>query len=267
MEHNLTVEFDNGVSIGVGTPNRVLDFSGLESAETSGNIVENAIADGGYVASVRAGTRRVTFDVDFESSYRWADIGRLFPSGGTFDAVITRDGVTRRAVLRRVDPLEPLGNRGVLDPVSYQLPFVATTPYLLGDEVLLVSESGGGLEFPIEFDPDIVYDEFEDLDGATFPVENSGDHPVGFVLDMHVFVGGTMVLSVGAESMTISDLVGGERVVVDTARQTIRVNGANAFDRLLAGSFLKLPKGATVIDIAGVAGMVVVSFTPVFEGV
>jgi len=264
--HTLVIDFGNGVVAGTGQAVGILDYDGLDSLPTVARVVEHAILDGGYIASTRAATRRLTFDLDFGTTLGWADVGRLFPSGGRLDLTVTRDGVTRRILAVRDSRLVPLGGRGALDPVAFQITMLAVDPYLKGDEVRVAITKTGGLEYPVEYP--LVMDEF-DLGGAGEPLlaVNSGDHPIGFVLDFKTVVPGDLTITSGVCSMTVDALEEGERLVVDMSRSTILIDGANAFARLSSGTFIRVAPGPFDIMLEGALGVASITFTPVFEGV
>jgi hypothetical protein len=266
--HTLKVDFGNGVVAGTGTAVGILDYDGLDSLPTRARVVEHAIHDGGYVASTRAATRRLTFDLDFGDTLGWADVGRLFPSGGVLDLVIERDGIVRRIRAVRDSRLVPLGGRGVLDPVAFQIPLLAADPYLKGEEHLLATAASGGLEYPVEYATEITMDEFESgVAGAPFLAVNGGDHAIGFLLNFVTVTPGDLTITSGGQTMTVGELTEGERLVIDMARQTISIDGVNGFARLAAGSFIRVLPGPFDIMLDGAVGLATITFTPVFEGV
>jgi hypothetical protein len=156
----------------------------------------------------------------------------------------------------------------VLDRVAFQIPLVCPDPYLKGEEMVLETTATSGLEYPIAFEPQIIMDQVNlEADSQTFYTVNDGDHPVGFLFDYAAFSGGDLVLSVGSDEMVIADLSPGDRLLIDTSRRTILINGGNGFANLASGGFPRLPIGDVIIDIAGTVGRSTLTFTPVFEGV
>lgn len=267
--HTLVVDFGNGVVAGTGQPVGILDYEGLVSVPTQGNIVEHALLDGGYVASVRAATRRLTFELDFADTCSWADVGRLFPSGATLPLAVTRDGVTRRIQAVRDSEIVALGGRGALDPVAVQLALLAPEPYFSGTDVVQQTNvTSVGLEHPYAHEPTIVYDDL-DMTGTSqvFDTYNLGDHPVPFRLSVSAASVGDLTVSVEGASMVVGVIAKNDEVEIDMARQTITINGANGFPLLQSGNFLKLPAGHGLLELDGIIGYAVVTFTPVFEGV
>ena len=266
--HTLTVDFGNGVRAGTGTNVRILDYDGLVSLPTKGKVVEHAMLDGGYVASVRSETRRLTFDLDFGETLGWGEVARLFPSGATFAITVTRDGVVRRIDAVRDSELLPLGGRGVADSVAFQVPLVCPDPYLKGVESETGSAGLTGLEYPFFYEDEITYEDLDLTgDAQIYTVDNAGDYPVGFVLDYFVSQPGDLTIDVAGQVMVIADLAMGERLRMDTSNQTITVGGENAFDRIASGEFARLPKGSSSVVLFGVLGIATITFTPLYEGV
>jgi hypothetical protein len=268
--HDLMIDFGNGILAGTGTAIRILDYDGLGSLPTKANVIEHAILDGGVLASLRAGTRRLMFQLDFiETDLGWADVPRLFPQGGPYELVITRDGVTRTIEAYRDTELIPLGDGGAGDSVAYQLALLAPDPYLKGTLAELAKSAAitGGLAFPVTFDP-IAY---ESIDVSTttgvFAVLNDGDYPVGFDFDFIAAVTCSPQISIGQDVMVFASIAAGQRLTVDTKKQTVRLNGANAFSLLVGGTFLRIPTGAVSVALAGIVGTAVLSFTPVHEAI
>lgn len=271
MPHTLTVDFGNGIVAGTGTNIGIIDYDGLASLPTKARVVENALRDGGYIAAIRAGVRRLTFDLDFgDTGLGWGVVPRLFPQGATFEITVTRDGVTRMVTAVRDAELSPLGNRGANDPVAYQIPLVAVGSYLRGEDAISQSASTvtGGLEYPLTFEPTIMYESIDTGESSvTLDVENEGDHPVGFVFTFTAAATVSPTITVDGETMTLDEVTEGQTLVVDTTRQTIRLDGANAFSLLVSGPFLKLACGACPVHLTGMIGVCVLEFTPVYEAV
>lgn len=269
--HSLTVDFGNGVIAGTGGRVRILDHEGLTSPAAILNASERAILSGGRIASVRAGMRRLTFDLDFidEPGVSWADLGRLFPVGGLITLAITRNGQQRFASAYRDGDIVPLGGRGVLDPVACQVTFLSADSFLRGDQARLIYAAAitAGLEYPVTFGP-ISYESMDTGVGlATYELDNAGDHPVGFTVDFIAAVNTTPIISLGAESMVFEQLLTGQRLQIDTSRQTVLVDGANGFAQLVSGPFIKVPPGASTLLLEGFKGAASIEFTPIYEGV
>jgi hypothetical protein len=269
MMHTLTIDFGNGVTAGTGAPVRIIEHAGLESIPTQSNTVEHALTDGGYIASTRAGMRRLTFDLDFGNTIGWADVSRLFPSGSELTLTITRDGVTRTVKAVRDAEISALGGRGVLDPVAAQIPLLCSNPWLLGDPVLVASQGNiiGGLQYPIEFASTEEWDSVtvSGYDMSTV-IDNPGDVEVGFTFDFLAVAAATPELHIGGEVMRFATMTAGQRITVDTTTQTIVFNGTNGFSRL-TGSFIKLPRGSNAVVVKNMLGVCAISFTPAYEGV
>lgn len=268
MTHSIRVDFGNGIVAGTGAPVRIMDHAGITSLPSQANVVDNAMLDGGYIASFRAGVRRLTFELDFiETDIGWADVPRLFPMGKRFDLVLERDGARRVISAYRDSELVELGNRGTEDSVAYQVSFLSPNPYMLGDEVELAAAGvlSGGLEYPIAFP--IALDNLSYVDHID--VRNDGDYPVGFTFDLVAVAEiAAMTLGVGRDTMTFKTIHAGQRLTVDTAKQTIRIDGTtNGFAWLDSGMFLKLPAGESSIWFGAFSGSATVEFTPIYEGV
>lgn len=268
--NTVTVDFGNGIVAGAGGSVRILDYEGLTSPTAIVNATERAILDGGRVSSVRAGMRRLTFDLDFiETEVAWRDLGRLFPVGAVMRLAVTRSGRTCYVTAYRDGDIIPLGGRGVLDPVACQVSLLSPDPFLAGDTAELVYAAAitAGLTFPVTFGP-ITYETMDVSAGtATYVVENVGDRPVGFSVDFIAAVATTPVLSLGSQSMAFSELSAGQRLQIDTSRQTVRVDGANGYAQLVSGSFIKIPTGLSSLLLEGFKGPATIEFTPIFEGV
>lgn len=270
MTHSIRVDFGNGIVAGTGAPVRIMDHEGITSLPAQANVVDNAMLDGGYIASFRAGVRRLTFDLDFlETDLGWAEVPRLFPMGVRLDLTIERDGLRRVVGAYRDSELVALGNRGTEDSVAYQVSLVSIDPYMLGDEVELSAAGAvsGGLEYPTAFQPSIAWDNLAYIDHIA--VRNDGDYPVGFTFDLVAAAEiAAMTLSVGRDTMTFKTIHAGQRLTADTARQTIRIDGTtNGFAWLDSGSFLKIPIGESSIWFGAFSGSATVEFTPIYEGV
>lgn len=267
---DLTVSFSNGIIAGSGGPVRILDHEGLTSSTAVLNASERAILDGGRVASVRAAMRRLTFDLDFiGTETRWADLGRLFPLGAELELTVTRDGSVRHVTAYRDGEIVALGGRGALDPVACQVSLVSEDAYLRGDDTDLIYAAAitAGLTFPVTFGP-ISYESMDTGVGtASYQLDNPGDRPVGFVVDFVAAVTTTPTISIGAESMVFDELAAGQRLRVDTTRQTILLDGSNGFPQLISGSFLRIPAGVSTLLLEGFKGATTIEYTPVHEGV
>lgn len=266
MKHRLSLEFSNGLKAGISHPVKINFHEGFESLEAAANVIDYAMRDGGYIASIRATTRRITLDLSFHGEYAWADLAKLFPLKVPLGLLATRDGRTRRLTVYRDGKIIPLGGRGATDVVQCQVSFLATSPYMLGDEVELAAAGvlSGGLEYPITYP--ITLDNLAYVDHID--VRNDGDYPAGFTFDLIAAAEiAAMTLGVGRDTMTFKAIHTGQRLTVDTAMQTIRIDGENGFALLESGPFLKIPTGESSIWFGAFSGSATVEFTPIYEGV
>lgn len=263
-EHNISIDFGNGVITGPDTDFALLGYDGLTNMATDSVVNEFSTAAGGSVKSVRPKTRVMTFEIE-NPNIAWSDFCALFPIG-KYRLTITRDGITRYIEAYRNEELAQVGDGGVLDPAGLQVSFIAEFPFFKQkstEQVAVLGVSEGGLTYPYKYPES--FDTWSS--NSNLEISNIGSYSTPFILRVTPEQDLSLIkLFIGNELMQITgEVKAGQNLIVDTGNYSARLDGLNVFSYIQG--WPQLQPGNNIIALSNLAGNASIAFEPLFEGV
>jgi hypothetical protein len=258
-EMRISMELAGGrVQIGRGEPFRLLFAQGLEAAQYEVGLGENALLDGGYVASERVAPREI--DIEFEAAqwaltqqHRLRLIGLLRPkTAGTL--TVSRAGVTR-SIGFRLSGRPRFKQESLYDFLRVSVTLVCPDPYFTDPSdsaarflsvrplfaAPLTSWAGAGTASGMV------------TASGSLEIENAGDTDIGVVAEL---TAETRVAVNGECVRALTELAQGDSLAISTVpgQKSIRKNGepANFYDR--ASVFFQLPTGRSTVTVSADTG-------------
>ena len=241
----------------------LVGYDGLSSAPSELAHLDHAILDGGIVTGGRAKSRPVTFE--FVAKYiSYPAISSMFPLGQMETIEVMRGSTTRIIEGYRSGPLEISAESALATPVV-SVSFLCPRPYFRNDRVITThfQRTEDGLTYPLTYP--LRYGMI--VDNRMISVENNGDYPTPFLLEVTAAVGGNLGININGEQKAVIDNVEqGQTVRFDTDSRMLWINNEKSFENL-RGGFPTIPLGQSMVELTGLTGLAALRFSEIYEGV
>ena len=251
------------ISSRAGAPFVLVGHDGLTSPPNELAHLDHAVLDGGIIGGVRAKSRRIT--LDFVARNRsYPEIASLFPLGQRWAIRVARRNVTRIIEGYRDGAIEVSAASALATPVV-SVSFLCPSPYFRNDVVFVgnFGETEGGLEYAVTYP--LEYGTI--VDDGTAMIDNHGDYPAPFVLEMTAESDGDLEIVIEDKAVAwVNGVLANQKIVLDSRTKMLWINGQkrlSAFD----GVFPRIPLGRSKISLRGISGHAVLRYSEIFEGV